>query len=177
MYTFVIFARWRADFEDVSRPNKAQKGFTTLDNSNSFDNVNSNDVKPLGNSGNSNPKNTAVNTIDNTGNIHYGNTGIITNPNGNSGTVINPKNNSGNVINETPHIYTNPKGNGGLTPINNEPIKPVKQPGNNENYNTPKVNTFENTKPVFNNGGNNNSSPSNNTPRGGGSGGGGGRPR
>lgn len=163
-----------------SKPGKSQSGFSTI-NDNSYD-VNSGDVKPLGNSGNSNPRNNgAINTSGNNDVNFNGGT-----PNGNSGNT-NPKN-SGGVINGGDVQINNgntpkgnpPKYNGGNTPISTEPVKPVKSyNNNNENFNTPKTpRTYENTKPTFNTGGgNNNSSPSNNSPRGGNSGGGGNRPR
>lgn len=145
----------------------------------SFENVNSNDIKPLGNSGNSNPRhNGSVNTSNNN-DVNYG--GL-----GNSGSTNNPKHNGGISTGNDAQINNgnynnNPKQhNGGLTPIKTEPTKPVKSyNNNNDNFNipnnTPKSNSYESTKPVFNGGGN--SSPSNNGPRGGGSGGGGNRPR
>lgn len=128
-------------------------------NNSSFETINNGDTKPNGN--NSNPKNT-YNSVENINSGHGNN---------NIGTVTNPKNNT----NSNPTIGTqpqynndnnNPKVNGGVAPINTEPVKPVKTPRNN---NEPKINIFETTKPNLNN---NTPAPTNSSPRGGNSGGG-----
>jgi hypothetical protein len=156
-----------------TNPVKSHSGFTTI-NDNSL-NMNSGGVKPLGNSGNSNPRNNgSINTSGNN-DVNYNN-GTI----GNSGNT-NPKNPGGMISGgdtqfnngNTPKTNT-PKHNGGITPINTEPVKPVKTYNNNDNFNSPKTpRAYENIKPSMNTGGgNNNSSPSNNGPRNSNSGGG-----
>ncbi len=152
-------------FNEELRNTKAVKNSDYFNNSNpaSFENVNTNDVRPNGSYGNSNPKNTinSDNSSDANFNTYH------------PGNFNQPKNtiNSSNS-NEAQFNTINPPKVNTYNP-NYEPDRPVK----NTIENNPKGNIFDSGTPTFNNGGYSNPSPSSGD-RGGSSGGdGGGRPR
>lgn len=174
--------------------NNPSKSLNSVNNYGSFENGNSNDIKPLGNSGNSSPRHQGSLNNPSNSDVNFnglGNSGNTNNPKHNSGSLSNsgdvnfnngntnnPKNNTGGLSNAGDVQFGGsnpPKNQGGVNPISTEPTKPVKN-YSNDDFNTPRNNTYESTKPVFNSGGNNNPSPSGNSPKSGGSIGGG-RPR